>query len=146
MQKNNVRCSETLDLFGLSSERSRENFLSPLLLCFSRSVIVLILGVITLSGSLGAEEITYDSGKRRDPFVPIGGEDNASVPGFSSGFKLEGIIYDPGMQSMAILNGKAYQTGEAVGDAKVVKILKDHVVISVEGGEKTLWIRVEEQT
>ncbi len=108
-------------------------------------VLALVLVVMTLSGSLGAEEIIYDSGKRRDPFVPLSGEDNASVSGNSSGIKLEGIIYDPGKQSMAILNGKTYHAGEAVADATVVKILKDRVVISVEGEEKTLWIRTEEK-
>lgn len=108
-----------------------------------------ILGVawLSLASSLfAASEIVYDSGNRRDPFVPLTGEENALGSATSSGVKLEGIIYDPGKQSMAILNGKTYQTGEAVGDATVVKILKDHVVILVEGEEKTLWIRGEEKT
>ena len=101
--------------------------------------------LLTLCGSLHADEITYDSGRRRDPFVPLKGED-ISTSTSSSGVKLEGIIYDPGEQSMAILNGKTYQTGEAVGDATVLKILKDHVVISVGEEEKTLWIREEEKS
>ncbi len=102
--------------------------------------------VILTSNAFAASDIVYDPGKRRDPFVPLSGEENASVVAASSSVKLEGIIYDPGEQSMAILNGKTYQKGEAVGDATVVRILKDHVVISVDGEEKTLWIRVEEKT
>jgi len=105
----------------------------------------LFFTLLMFCASLGAEEIAYDSGKRRDPFVPITGED-VLMAASSSGVKLEGIIYDPGAQSMAILNGRTYQVGDSVGDAKVVKILKDHVVISVDGEEKTLWIRKEENT
>jgi Type II secretion system protein C len=98
------------------------------------------------SGVFAADEILYDSGSRRDPFVPLQGGSNASVTTISSGVRLEGIIYDPGERSMAILNGKSYQKGETVGNATVVKISKDHVVISVGGEEKTLWIREEEKT
>lgn len=98
------------------------------------------------SSSFAVSKIIYDSGNRRDPFIPLTEEDSTSVSVSSSGVKLEGIIYDPGARSMAILNGKTYQAGEAVGDATVVKILKDHVVILVDGEEKMLWIREEEKT
>ena len=100
--------------------------------------------LILTSNSFAASEVVYDPGNRRDPFVPLTGEENVSAA--SSGVKLEGIIYDPGGQSIAILNGKTCHTGEVVGGANVVKILKDHVVISVGGEEKTLWIREEEKT
>ena len=96
--------------------------------------------------SFAASKVAYDSGNRRDPFVPLTGEANALVTATSSSIKLEGIIYDPGERSMAILNGKSYQVGEGVGGATILKILKDHVVISVGGEEKTLWIREEEKT
>jgi type II secretory pathway component PulC len=101
--------------------------------------------LILVPSSFAASEVSYDSGKRRDPFVPLTGED-VSVSASSSGVRLEGIIYDPSERSMAILNGRTYQTGEIVGDATVLKILKDHVVISVGGEEKTLWMRKEEKT
>ena len=107
--------------------------------------LVLFLMFLTFGGALQAGEIAYDSGRRRDPFVPLKGEERLASAS-SSGVKLEGIIYDPGDRSMAILNGKTYQTGESVGDAKVVKIQKDHVVISIGGEEKALWIREEERS
>jgi type II secretory pathway component PulC len=106
-----------------------------------------LLGIAMLISSgipIAAEEIVYVSGNRRDPFIPLTAEETISVAATSSGVKLEGIIYDPGERSMAILNGKPYQTGESFGSAKVVKILKDHVVILIDGEEKTLWIRIEE--
>ena len=107
---------------------------------------IFALAVLTLAtSSLGAENVVYDAGKRRDPFVPLSGEDSILVSSSSSGIRLEGIIYDPGGQSMAILSGKTYQKGEAVGDATVLKIQKDCVVLSVNGEETTLWIRKEEK-
>ena len=108
----------------------------------------LLLGIILLTQchSLCADEIVYDSGKRRDPFVPITGEDASVSATSSSGIKLEGIIYDPNNRSMAILNGKTFQQGESIGDATIVKIQKDHVVISISGEEKTLFIRQEEKS
>jgi len=116
----------------------------------SKTILPLILGVALLglpSSVVVASEVVYDAGNRRDPFVPLtGGENTPGDATASVGVKLEGIIYDPGERSMAILNGKSYQAGEIVGDATVVNILKDHVVISVGGEEKTLWIREEEKT
>jgi len=116
----------------------------------SKAILPLILGAAVMilpSSMLVASEIVYDAGDRRDPFVPLTeGENTSGAATLYGGVKLEGIIYDPGEQSMAILNGKTYQAGEIVGDATVVKILKDHVVISVGAEEKTLWIRGEEKT
>lgn len=99
--------------------------------------------LVTASPLFASAEIAYDSGKRRDPFVPLTGED-VSMAASASGVKLEGIIYDPGNQSVAILNGKPYQAGDPVGDATVVSIHKDHVVVSVSGEEKTLRLREAE--
>lgn len=113
----------------------------------NRVIFLLVLGfagLILEAGLLPASEVVSHNGRRRDPFVPLQGED-VSTSSSSAGFKLEGIIYDPGERSMAILNGKAYQVGDTVGDATVVKILKDYVVISVEGDERTLEIRGEEK-
>lgn len=93
----------------------------------------------------GADDISYDSGRRRDPFIPLKAEDGAFVNSSSAGIKLEGIIYDPGRRSMAVLSGKTYQEGESVGEAKVLSIQKDQVVISLAGEEKILRIREAEK-
>lgn len=101
--------------------------------------------LLMLCGSLEGAPRSYDPGKRRDPFVPLSGE-NAMDVSDASGFKLEGIIYDPTARSMVMLNGKAYQVGEVVGSTKIVKISKDHVVILVNEEEKVLRLREEEKT
>lgn len=110
-------------------------------------IVVLVFGILLLilvPWTFAVSEIVYDSGNRRDPFVPLTGEENTALSATPSGVKLEGIIYDPGARSLAILNGKTYQAGEAVGDMTVLKILRDRVVILMGGEEKILWIREEE--
>ena len=114
----------------------------------NKAVAVFIFGILVFlltPIAFADTKISYDSGGRRDPFVPLSGENNTLVTPTSSGVKLEGIIYDPEGRSMAILNGKTYQKGESVGDATVVKIFKDHVVILVREEEKTLRLREEEK-
>jgi type II secretory pathway component PulC len=115
----------------------------------NKSSLIVISGVallVLVPGLFAASDCAYNSGKRRDPFVPLAAEAVASASATSSGVKLEGIIYDPGAQSMAILNGKTYQAGDVAGDVTVVKILKDQVVISVDGEEKILSMRSEEKS
>lgn len=100
---------------------------------------------LMLTNSFASSESDYKLGERRDPFVPLTGEETPSVIGASSLIKLEGIIYDPGKQSMAILNGKPYKAGDVMENATLIKILKDHVVIFSDGKEKKLWIRKNEK-
>ncbi len=114
----------------------------------NNAAVQIIFGLMLLTWStvsFGAQEITYDAGERRDPFVPLNAADSAFGNTVSSGVRIEGIIYDPIGRSMAILNGKSYQVGDAVGEARVVKIQKDHVVISAAGEEKTLLMREEDK-
>ena len=111
------------------------------------SVLAGLIGILfslTLALPLvSAGPVVYSSGNRRDPFVALPEGDSGSASVSPAGLKLEGIIYDPGSKSLAILNGKTYSVGETVGEAKIVSILKDQVVISVEGEEKKLFIRNE---
>ncbi len=88
----------------------------------------------------GAEGIVYDSGGRRDPFIKPEAQTVVGTVDGGATSHLEGIIYDPNpnTQSFAIFGGTAYMTGENVGDATIVKIRKDYVVVSVNGEERTL--------
>ncbi|HOW87736.1 MAG TPA: hypothetical protein P5561_05600 [Candidatus Omnitrophota bacterium] len=109
-----------------------------------KKVGALILLVLTaaVAGLYAQDEITYDSGKRRDPFIPINPEAADLVS--STGVKLEGIIYDPNGRSMVVISGKSYQAGDMVGEVKILAIYKDRIVISENDEEKTLWMREEE--
>jgi len=58
----------------------------------------------------------------------------------TSGFLLTGIIQGEG-DSMAIVNGSVYMTGDMIGSAKIFKITENTVII--EDGEKMLELKVE---
>jgi len=104
----------------------------------------MLVGVLFLWIPLADAEITYDSGNRRDPFIPLEGADGM-YQGSPSGFVLEGVIYDPAGGSFAIINGKPYKVGEMVGEAKVTRICKHNTTLDVNGEMKTLWIREAEK-
>lgn len=104
--------------------------------------LILLVLTVAAAGLQAQDEITYDSGKRRDPFIPINPEAADLVS--STGVKLEGIIYDPNGRSMVVISGKSYQAGDMVGEVKILAIYKDRIVISENDEEKTLWMREEE--
>lgn len=108
-------------------------------------IIIMFIYGLAWCGAAGADEIVYDSGKRRDPFVKSGAQ-GSTISGLGGiGGPLQGIIYDPQKASFAIFGGKTFQQGEKVGDSVIVKIAKDHVVVQSNGEEKTLRIREEEK-
>ena len=103
------------------------------------------LGILLISSSVLAEEIRYDSGGRRDPFIPlVTPEGVVDAKKFSAkDLRIEGIIYDPNGGSMVLINGEFYKQGENVNGANVITIFRDRVVLSQSDEEKTLWIREE---
>lgn len=91
-----------------------------------------------------AEEIRYDSGGRRDPFIPLIGEGGTLKKGLDpTGLIVEGIIIDPKEGSMALINGELYKEGDHVQNANLIRIFHDRVILAQEDEEKTLWIREE---
>lgn len=91
-----------------------------------------------------AENIQYDSGAKRDPMIPLIGPDGLiSQKGVRSDLNIEGIIVDKGGDSVAIINGEVYKAGDRIGEAVVVQILKDRVLLSQDDEDKTLWLREE---
>lgn len=90
-----------------------------------------------------ADPILYESGDRRDPFIPLIGPGGLKAPKATSDFQVEGIIFDPQQGSLVLINGEFYKQGQSVGEATVISVLKDRVVLSQDDTEKTLWIREE---
>ncbi|HOE69339.1 MAG TPA: hypothetical protein PLH16_06785 [Candidatus Omnitrophota bacterium] len=107
--------------------------------------LMLCVVLLMMAMPVFADEITYDGGGRRDPFIPVEGGSGVKKAGSDSGMALEGIIYDPSGQSLAIMAGDPYRVGDSIGGTKIVQIRKDHVMVEVNGEQKTLWIREEEQ-
>ena len=109
---------------------------------FSAIFFVSLLASSTVSF---AEEVRYDSGNRRDPFIPLVGPEGIVKQVFNpSGLNVEGIIFDPLHGSLALVNGEFYREKDKVGQATLVGIYKDHVVLQQEEERKTLWLREDD--
>ncbi len=107
--------------------------------------LLVFLGVTSffLPRLTAADPIVYDSAGRRDPLIPLIGPGNLKAPKSAGDLLVEGIIYDPPAGSLALINGDFYKQGQSVGEASIISIFKDRVVLSQDNEEKTLWIREE---
>lgn len=88
-----------------------------------------------------ADEIRYDSGGRRDPFLSVTGPD--STGGTGDGLMVEGIVFDPGGSSYALINGQIYREGENLESAQLFRILSDRVILLENSEEVVIWLRQE---
>lgn len=100
-------------------------------------VLVLVLG----AGQVFAEEPAgYDSGGRRDPFVPLISASGAAKSGTKAGtLQFQGIIIDARKGASALINGQLYQKGDRVDNTDVVDVFADRVVVKQGNEEKTIW-------
>ena len=116
------------------------------------TIISFLIVSFTLIANATASKIAYEAKGRRDPFIPLQNKGVRTISAAST-FAVEGIIYDPPLNSLAVIGGETYRVGDKVDQAKIVEIRKDHVIIEErvtgEDGEeiqrKTLWIRGEEE-
>lgn len=92
-----------------------------------------------------AEPIRYDSGGRKDPFVPlVSAEGVVNEKRFdASDIRVEGIVFDPNGGSMVLINNEFFKEGDHVNGANIITIFRDRVILSQSDEEKTLWIREE---
>ena len=103
----------------------------------------LLFGLVFTS-FLHANEVRYDSGGRRDPFMPLVAEGGLISQGFDpAGLNIEGIVFDPPFGSLVLINGEFYKQGQTVNGANVISIMKDRVILSQNDEKKTLWFREE---
>ena len=85
-----------------------------------------------------AEKFRYNGKGRRDPFVLLV-RDGRIVAVTGSGHEssqpvLYGVLWDPGGNSIALINNGEARVGDAIGEYKVLEIRKDSVVLA-NGGE-----------
>ncbi len=109
-----------------------------------------LLGVLSLILTLGPSRVwgAYDSRGNRDPFVPLLTPDGRRIypPGSgesgpqaeSAGLTLEGIVFEPGKDSVAIINDQVVRENDEFDGIRVMKITQDAVVVLVDGEEKEL--------
>ena len=94
---------------------------------------------ISFAGVISAEEpagFVYDARGGRDPFIPLITKKTRFATGLENiqsidDIALEGIVWDPGGDSIAILNGIILREGEVVGDVKIKSIDRKSVSLFV---------------
>ena len=78
----------------------------------------------------------YETGDRRDPFMPpIVSQKRLSV-GLDAvesieDVKFEGVIYDPIGGSIAVLNSEVVREGDKVNNVEIVRICDDTVILRI---------------
>jgi hypothetical protein len=101
--------------------------------------IVYIIGVIAVVALFSDAGFGYESKGKRDPFVPLIGQDkgtsSAGLEGVISAqdITLEGIAVGPSGKNIAILNGQIVKEKDKFGLLQIKKISKKTVEISIDG-------------
>lgn len=114
--------------------------ISILLFCFMFS------GVSVLCGQ-PKQNNTYLPQGKRDPFVSLitpAGYLLDLEPQDNDQLRLEGIMYDPKGDSVAIINGELVRVGESIGNVVIRSIEKDKVTVIKNNERIELELRREE--
>ena len=94
-----------------------------------------------------ADLIRYDAAGRKDPFIPLVGPGGiiAKKALDSSGFGVEGIVFDPKAGSIVLINGEAFKKGDKVKDAEITEIFRNRVILSKDGEDITVWFQEDKE-
>lgn len=92
------------------------------------------------------DEFKYTSKGKRDPFVPLIGQDRAKGNGLDGitsiqDVFLEGIAVGPKGRNIAIMNGQMVKDGDKFGNLLIKKIDQRSVNLSLEGKDYTLQLQ-----
>jgi len=95
--------------------------------------------------SIEAEEFRYQSRGKRDPFVPLIGQEKAAgiVVALSEvmsidDIRLEGIAAQTSGNRSAIINGELVKENFKAGEVEIRKITKNSVSLTISGKEYTI--------
>ena len=105
-------------------------------------VFLILIGIFSPLAA-AVDPVAYESGGRRDPFIPLLGPGGLKMTKTTTDLQVEGIIYDPPAGSLVLINGDFYKQGQTVGNATIISVLKDRVILSQDDSEKTIWMREE---
>jgi len=119
-------------------------------ICFCLSMLIICSNLKTYGSEAKVQNVavyTYDAAGKRDPFMPLVTKEGRLA--FTYGavrsledIRLEGIVYDPGGDSIAIINGLVLKENDTLGNIKVVKIDPDKVILLFNQAKQV--IRLEE--
>lgn len=113
-------------------------------------VVTMAVVAAALSCILPGSVSGYESKGKRDPFVPLIGQDKVNRLGGLEGIisvndvLLEGIAIGPSGKNIAILNGQMVKEKDKFGLLQIKKISKKTVELSIDGKIHILSLKDEE--
>lgn len=118
------------------------------MLCFRLAVLALVFSINLFFGLAFAGDVQYDTELKRDPMVPVmlpGPSASSDVTKESAVLPItvQGIVMDPAQGALALIDGDVKKVGDSVGEAVIVEILKDRVLLTQNDEEKVVWLREE---
>ncbi len=109
------------------------------------SLLALVIFIFSAISSGFTEEagFVYDPKGKRDPFVPaeLAAKGKAEIKGRIEDIRLEGILWDRGGDSFAIINDEILKAEDTIRGFKILKIEKEEIILS--SGEDSYSIRME---
>ena len=111
--------------------------------------IVYITIVAVGCGYLASAGFGYESNGKRDPFIPIIGQEKGNHPSsleeitLIEDVLLEGIAIGPSGKNIAILNGQMVKEKDRFGLLQIKKISKNTVELSIDGEVHILSLQEE---
>lgn len=97
-------------------------------------------------GAAAGDQFSYDAQGKCDPFVPLvrnGQLVSCRPQPFRPALMLQGIVWDPAGESIALIDDREVKVGDNVDDYQVAEIRHDAVVLVHEGAPLTLTISLE---
>ena len=104
-------------------------------------ILLIALFFLTIQTTIGdCESFKYEPHGRRDPFVPLIGQDKIQAAVLSDissveDIKLEGIATSADGRRTAIMNGEIVKEGERIGEVEIKKIGHKSVIFLLNGKE-----------
>ncbi|MBU1087414.1 MAG: hypothetical protein KKD05_07835 [Candidatus Omnitrophica bacterium] len=114
---------------------------------FKKILIIVILLLLSASAFAKADrDFVYKDKQTRDPFISLVTSDGRILPGAreiteSTNVELEGVIWDPNGNSLAIINGKPVKEQQRIMNLQVLKIKKDSVLLQKEGKVIVIYLK-----
>ena len=111
---------------------------------FRLTVSGLAMMALVIAASAQAEQFRYDSHGKRDPLMPLIGQEKSkgSIAFYEiasiDDVKLEGIAAQASGTNTAIINGELVKSGFKAGEVEIKSITKNSVLLTIGGKEYTV--------
>jgi len=103
-----------------------------------KRVVLSGIAAALIASSLQPAHAAYDPKGRRDPFIPLVGQERPSLASLSDiesieDVKLEGFAVAPDGKRIAVINGELVRSGDRAGEFEVLEVGKKSVKVSISG-------------